>query len=218
MTRNSLRALGSMMLTVALLAPVAVPAQESKCSSCEAEDRERAIRRYQQDIERATSRDRVAQAAARVGRRDARQRDDAPPQRAHAAGDQPIDARERSPGRLPAVGRGRLANRGVRRHATAGSVDDASHDRRLHRRDVVGAGGCGDAEKRRRALDVPGLSAGGSGRARLSRGARGDSSGRHDPGVQRQGSPAREDRAELGSAPGEHGGGSPERERIAPAP
>jgi predicted metalloprotease with PDZ domain len=54
MTRNNLRALGWMLLTVALLTPVAVHAQESKCSSCEADDRERAIRRYHQDIERAT--------------------------------------------------------------------------------------------------------------------------------------------------------------------
>ena len=42
-----------MMLTVALLAPVAVHAQESKCNSCEADERERAVRRYQQDVERA---------------------------------------------------------------------------------------------------------------------------------------------------------------------
>ena len=54
MIRNNVRALGWIMLTVALLAPVAVHAQESKCSSCEADDRERAIRRYHQDIERAT--------------------------------------------------------------------------------------------------------------------------------------------------------------------
>jgi hypothetical protein len=54
MTRNSLRALGWMILTVALLAPIAVHAQERKCSSCEADDRERAMLRYHQDIERAT--------------------------------------------------------------------------------------------------------------------------------------------------------------------
>jgi membrane-associated protease RseP (regulator of RpoE activity) len=49
----SLRALGSMMLAAALLAPVAAHSQESKCSTCEAADRERVNRRYQQDIERA---------------------------------------------------------------------------------------------------------------------------------------------------------------------
>lgn len=53
MTRNSLHAIGSLILTVALLAPVAVHAQESKCNPCEADARERAVRRYQQDIERA---------------------------------------------------------------------------------------------------------------------------------------------------------------------
>jgi membrane-associated protease RseP (regulator of RpoE activity) len=53
MRRNSLYAIGSGILTIALLAPVAVRAQESKCNSCEAGERDGAVRRYQQDIERA---------------------------------------------------------------------------------------------------------------------------------------------------------------------
>lgn len=52
-TRNTLRAIAITMLTGALLAPAAAYAQESKCNPCEAEERDRAVRRYQQEIERA---------------------------------------------------------------------------------------------------------------------------------------------------------------------
>jgi C-terminal processing protease CtpA/Prc len=48
-----LRAIAMMLLTGALLAPAAAYSQESKCSPCEAEERDRAVRRYQQEIERA---------------------------------------------------------------------------------------------------------------------------------------------------------------------
>lgn len=53
MTRHTLRAIAITMLTGALLAPPAAYAQESKCNPCEAEERDRAVRRYQQEIERA---------------------------------------------------------------------------------------------------------------------------------------------------------------------
>jgi predicted metalloprotease with PDZ domain len=54
MTRNTLRTIAITMLTGALLlAPTAAYAQESKCNPCEAEERDRAVRRYQQEIERA---------------------------------------------------------------------------------------------------------------------------------------------------------------------
>ena len=53
MTRTRLRAIAITMLTGALLAPAAAYAQESKCNPCEAEERDRAVRRYQQEIERA---------------------------------------------------------------------------------------------------------------------------------------------------------------------
>src|SRR5688572_21329799 len=53
MTRNTLRAIAITLLTGALLAPADVHAQEGKCSPCEAEERDRAVRRYQQEIERA---------------------------------------------------------------------------------------------------------------------------------------------------------------------
>jgi membrane-associated protease RseP (regulator of RpoE activity) len=53
MIRNTLRAIAITMLTGALLAPAAAYAQESKCNPCEAEERDRAVRRYQQEIERA---------------------------------------------------------------------------------------------------------------------------------------------------------------------
>jgi predicted metalloprotease with PDZ domain len=52
-TRNVWRAIAMTMLTGALLAPGAAPAQESKCSPCEAEERDRVVRRYEQEIERA---------------------------------------------------------------------------------------------------------------------------------------------------------------------
>ena len=52
MTRNRLRAIAITMLTGALGIPVMGAAQETKCTSREAEDRERAVRRYQQEIER----------------------------------------------------------------------------------------------------------------------------------------------------------------------
>ena len=53
MTRHTLRAIAITVLTGALLAPVTAYTQESKCSSCDAEERDRAVRRYQQEIERA---------------------------------------------------------------------------------------------------------------------------------------------------------------------
>jgi membrane-associated protease RseP (regulator of RpoE activity) len=52
MTRHTLRAIAITMLTGALLAPAAYT-QESKCNPCNAEERDRAVRRYQQEIERA---------------------------------------------------------------------------------------------------------------------------------------------------------------------
>ena len=52
-TRGFMRALSIALLMSALLAPARADAQEGKCSPCEAEDRERAVRRYQQDIDRA---------------------------------------------------------------------------------------------------------------------------------------------------------------------
>jgi membrane-associated protease RseP (regulator of RpoE activity) len=52
MTRNTLRAIAIAMLTGAVLASPAAYAQESKCSPCEAEERDRAVRRYQQEIDR----------------------------------------------------------------------------------------------------------------------------------------------------------------------
>ena len=53
MTRTTLRAIALTILTGALLAPAVVSAQEGKCNPCDAEDRDRAVRRYQQEIERA---------------------------------------------------------------------------------------------------------------------------------------------------------------------
>ena len=53
MTRTVLRAIAITMLTGALVAPAAAYAQETKCNPCDAEDRDRAVRRYQQEIERA---------------------------------------------------------------------------------------------------------------------------------------------------------------------
>lgn len=53
MTRNRLGTLAITLLTGALFAPVGIAAQEGKCNPCEAEDRDRAVRRYQQEIERA---------------------------------------------------------------------------------------------------------------------------------------------------------------------
>lgn len=52
MTRNSLAAIAIAMVTGTVLLPVGAAAQE-KCNPCEAEDRDRAVRRYQQEIERA---------------------------------------------------------------------------------------------------------------------------------------------------------------------
>jgi C-terminal processing protease CtpA/Prc len=52
MTRIRLRAIAIGMLAGALGVPAMGAAQETKCTSCEAEDRERAVRRYQQEIER----------------------------------------------------------------------------------------------------------------------------------------------------------------------
>ncbi|HJU69510.1 MAG TPA: PDZ domain-containing protein [Gemmatimonadaceae bacterium] len=52
MTRNRLGLIGLTLLTGAFFAPVGAAAQEGKCSPCEAEDRDRAVRRYQQEIER----------------------------------------------------------------------------------------------------------------------------------------------------------------------
>ncbi len=51
MTRNSLAATAIVILTLG--APVGAAAQEVKCNPCEAEDRDRVVRRYQQEIERA---------------------------------------------------------------------------------------------------------------------------------------------------------------------
>jgi membrane-associated protease RseP (regulator of RpoE activity) len=53
MTRNSLAGIAIAILT-GVLAPVGAAAQEEKCNPCEAEDRDRAVRRYQQEIERAS--------------------------------------------------------------------------------------------------------------------------------------------------------------------
>src|ERR687884_713577 len=52
-TRNLMFALSIALLTGALVAPAVAVAQESKCNPCEAEDRERVVRRYQQEIGRA---------------------------------------------------------------------------------------------------------------------------------------------------------------------
>jgi C-terminal processing protease CtpA/Prc len=52
MTRNTLAAVAIAIATGVLLAPTGAYAQESKCSPCEAEERDRAVRRYQQEIER----------------------------------------------------------------------------------------------------------------------------------------------------------------------
>ena len=53
-TRQTLRALASAALAAsALAAPTLAHAQEEKCSSCETEERDRLVRRYQQAIERA---------------------------------------------------------------------------------------------------------------------------------------------------------------------
>jgi predicted metalloprotease with PDZ domain len=54
MKRKALRAIALALVTVGLMAPALVQAQESKCSSCEVEDRDRLMRRYQQEIERAS--------------------------------------------------------------------------------------------------------------------------------------------------------------------
>ena len=53
MTRIRLRTLAMAMLVGALFAPAGAAAQEAKCNPCEAEDRDRVVRRYQQEIERA---------------------------------------------------------------------------------------------------------------------------------------------------------------------
>jgi predicted metalloprotease with PDZ domain len=52
MTRNRLGAIAIAVMMGGLIAPAGGAAQETKCDPCEA-DRERAVRRYQQDIERA---------------------------------------------------------------------------------------------------------------------------------------------------------------------
>ncbi len=52
MTRNRLAIVAITLLAGALFAPVEAAAQEGKCNPCEAEDRDRAVRRYQQEIER----------------------------------------------------------------------------------------------------------------------------------------------------------------------
>lgn len=52
MTRYELAAVAISILTGAVFTPASVVAQE-KCNPCEAEDRDRALRRYQQEIERA---------------------------------------------------------------------------------------------------------------------------------------------------------------------
>ena len=52
-TRNRLGILAITLLAGAIFAPVGAAAQEGKCNPCEAEDRDRAVRRYQQEIERA---------------------------------------------------------------------------------------------------------------------------------------------------------------------
>ena len=53
MTWNSLAATAIAILTGLSFTPVGAAAQEVKCNPCEAEDRDRAVRRYQQEIERA---------------------------------------------------------------------------------------------------------------------------------------------------------------------
>jgi C-terminal processing protease CtpA/Prc len=52
MTRHTLHAIAITMLTGALLAPAVAHGQEGKCNPCEAEERDRAVRRYEQEIER----------------------------------------------------------------------------------------------------------------------------------------------------------------------
>jgi C-terminal processing protease CtpA/Prc len=52
MTRNRLSALALAMLTGLLLMPAGAVAQDKTCNPCDAEDRDRAVRRYQQEIER----------------------------------------------------------------------------------------------------------------------------------------------------------------------
>jgi C-terminal processing protease CtpA/Prc len=54
MTRNTLRAIALAVVTASLVGPPLVYAQENKCTSCEVEDRDRVVRRYQQEIERAS--------------------------------------------------------------------------------------------------------------------------------------------------------------------
>jgi S1-C subfamily serine protease len=51
---NTLRTIALAMLTAMLVGAPVMHAQESKCTSCESEDRDRVVRRYQQEIERAS--------------------------------------------------------------------------------------------------------------------------------------------------------------------
>ena len=51
-TWNKLGIVAAVWLTSLLFTPLGVAAQEKTCDPCEAEDRERAVRRYQQEIER----------------------------------------------------------------------------------------------------------------------------------------------------------------------
>jgi S1-C subfamily serine protease len=53
MTLKTLRRVALAMFVAGLFGPAVVHAQESKCSSCELEDHDRLMRRYQQEIERA---------------------------------------------------------------------------------------------------------------------------------------------------------------------
>jgi S1-C subfamily serine protease len=54
MTRNTLRAIALALWTAGLVGPALLHAQETRCSSCEEQDRDRLTRRYQQEIERAS--------------------------------------------------------------------------------------------------------------------------------------------------------------------
>lgn len=54
MTRNAVWLIAIALVTGPMLAPTIALAQQSTCSSCEAEERERVLRRYQQEIQRVS--------------------------------------------------------------------------------------------------------------------------------------------------------------------
>lgn len=54
MTRNAVWLIAIAVVTGSMLAPTIALAQQSTCSSCEAEERDRVLRRYQQEIQRVS--------------------------------------------------------------------------------------------------------------------------------------------------------------------